>query len=562
MRQLLNSGFIKFIVMVEKEQKIQVVVRKRPLNSKEIAKGDSDILYQPSADTLVVREQKLKVDLTKYIEEHSFTFDGVYNEEVSNNDLYISAIQPIVQASFQGAKVTCFAYGQTGSGKTFTMMGEDSIPGLYLLAANDLFYYRDQYFRQIKFTVSFYEIYCGKLHDLLNERNQLFAREDAKQIVNIVGLQNKPVETVEILMKLINTGMEVRTTGQTGANDDSSRSHAILEINLRQGKKVVGKMSFIDLAGSERGADTSGADFKTRMDGAEINKSLLALKECIRALDQEKRHTPFRGSKLTQVLKDSFLGNCRTVMIANVSPGLLSCEHTLNTLRYADRVKELKKGDKSEKKEDKLANALMLPRQNANVVRYNLEDNEEALPPPKPIKPEEDSSRLLYKKSNKEDNKFKSKIGSGIAGGKNAPQNPYIQAPRNIEKPKNPAVNMEELSEKHEQLIGVILAEEEDLINSHRKMIDEMVDMIKHQMGLLNEVDKPGSDVDNYVRELDTVLSIKEDMIKNIREKLRNFNDHLRQEEELTLVFEKNKAVMDVFDLDNPDDDLLQDIMD
>ena len=544
--------------MVEKEQKIQVIVRKRPLNSKEIAKGDTDILFKTSSDTLVVREQKLKVDLTKYIEEHHFTFDGVYSEETSNQELYVAAIQPIVQASFQGAKVTCFAYGQTGSGKTFTMMGEGSIPGLYLLAASDLFYYRDQYFRQIKFTVSFYEIYCGKLHDLLNDRNQLFAREDAKQTVNIVGLQNKPVDSVENLMKIINTGMEARTTGQTGANDDSSRSHAILEINLKQAKKVVGKMSFIDLAGSERGADVSGADFKTRMDGAEINKSLLALKECIRALDQEKRHTPFRGSKLTQVLKDSFLGNCRTVMIANVSPGLQSCEHTLNTLRYGDRVKELKKGDKQEKKEDKLANALMLPRQNANVIRYNLEENEEALPPPKPIKSEEDSSRLLFKKVNKEENKFKSKIGSGIAS-KPMTQNPYIIPSKNTEKQKN-NVNIDELSEKHEQLIGVILAEEEDLINSHRKMIDEMVDMIKHQMGLLSEVDKPGSDVDNYVRELDTVLSIKEDLIKGIREKLKVFNDHLKQEEELSLMFEKNKSAMDVFNLDNHDDDLLQDI--
>ena len=546
--------------MVEKEQKIQVIVRKRPLNSKEISKGDQDILHLASSATLVVREQKLKVDLTKYIEEHHFTFDGVYNEETSNQDLYISAIQPIVQASFQGAKVTCFAYGQTGSGKTFTMMGEGSSPGLYLLAARDLFFYRDQYFRNIKFTVSFYEIYCGKLHDLLNDRNQLFAREDAKQNVNIVGLQNKPVETVDNLMKLIGTGMEVRTTGQTGANDDSSRSHAILEINLKQGKSVVGKMSFIDLAGSERGADVSGADFKTRMDGAEINKSLLALKECIRALDQEKRHTPFRGSKLTQVLKDSFLGNCRTVMIANVSPGLLSCEHTLNTLRYADRVKELKKGDKPKNSDDKLANALMLPRQNANVVRYNIEDAEEALPPPKPMRAEEDSSRLLFKKIGKEDNKFKSKIGSGISGGKNIAQNPYMH-PKVVEK-KQPAVNIEELSEKHEQLIGIILAEEEDLINSHRKMIDEMVDMIKHQMALLSDVDKPGSDVDHYVRELDSVLNIKEDMIKGIREKLRVFNEHLRQEEELTLVFEKNKAVMDVFNLENNDDDLLQGIDD
>ena len=107
--------------------------------------------------------------------------------------------------------------------------------------------------------------------------------------------------------------------------------------------KYHGKMSFIDLAGSERGADTIDQNRQTRMDGAEINKSLLALKECIRALDLEKKHTPFRGSKLTQVLKDSFTGNSKTTMIANVSPAASCCEHTLNTLRYADRVKELKK---------------------------------------------------------------------------------------------------------------------------------------------------------------------------------------------------------------------------
>lgn len=106
----------------------------------------------------------------------------------------------------------------------------------------------------------------------------------------------------------------------------------------------IGKLSFIDLAGSERGADRGETDLKTRMEGAEINKSLLALKECIRALDQDKRHTPFRQSKLTQVLKDSFVGNSRTCMIATVSPNQSNSEHTLNTLRYADRVKELKNG--------------------------------------------------------------------------------------------------------------------------------------------------------------------------------------------------------------------------
>jgi kinesin family protein 2/24 len=177
---------------------------------------------------------------------------------------------------------------------------------------------------------------------------------------------------VQEIMEVIAVGLASRTTGQTGANLDSSRSHAILQISLKtKTDKVYGKMSFIDLAGSERGADTVESNKQTRLDGAEINKSLLALKECIRALDQDKKHLPFRGSKLTQVLKDSFTGNCRTTMIANVSPGGSCCEHTLNTLRYADRVKELKKSERNDgdNKQDNLAKMLMLPRQNNNTVR-------------------------------------------------------------------------------------------------------------------------------------------------------------------------------------------------
>ena len=153
------------------------------------------------------------------------------------------------------------------------------------------------------------------------------------------------VSNVEQIMQTISNGLQSRTSGVTGANADSSRSHAILQLQLKgtQDQKPYGKMSFIDLAGSERGADTIDQNKQTRLDGAEINKSLLALKECIRALDLEKKHLPFRGSKLTQVLKDSFTGNSKTTMIANVSPANSCCEHSLNTLRYADRVKELKK---------------------------------------------------------------------------------------------------------------------------------------------------------------------------------------------------------------------------
>ena len=146
-------------------------------------------------------------------------------------------------------------------------------------------------------------------------------------------------------MQIIEYGMGVRVTAQNGTNVDSSRSHAILQISLKNSNnKIHGKISFIDLAGSERAADHADQlEKQTRIDGAEINKSLLALKECIRALDLNKFHTPFRSSKLTMVLKDSFTGYCRTVMIGNISPNSSSCENTLNTLKYADRVKELKK---------------------------------------------------------------------------------------------------------------------------------------------------------------------------------------------------------------------------
>ncbi|ELW70266.1 Kinesin-like protein KIF24 [Tupaia chinensis] len=177
---------------------------------------------------------------------------------------------------------------------------------------------------------------------------RLFAREDSKHVVQIVGLRELQVDSVELLLEVILKGSKERSTGATGVNSDSSRSHAIIQIQIKDSdKRTFGRISFIDLAGSERAADARDSDRQTKMEGAEINQSLLALKECIRALDQEHSHTPFRQSKLTQVLKDSFIGNAKTCMIANVSPSHVATEHTLNTLRYADRVKELKKGMRS-----------------------------------------------------------------------------------------------------------------------------------------------------------------------------------------------------------------------
>ena len=150
------------------------------------------------------------------------------------------------------------------------MIGNESengvVPGLYILAATDIFGFLEMP-EYSKFTVlvSFYEIYCGKLYDLLNNRNKLQAREDANANVNIIGLQQYQVTSVEKLIEVINYGSTMRVTGVTGANFDSSRSHAILAINqMNQSNKVHGKVSFIDLAGNERGADTYDQDKQTR----------------------------------------------------------------------------------------------------------------------------------------------------------------------------------------------------------------------------------------------------------------------------------------------------------
>lgn len=237
--------------------------------------------------------------------------------------------------------------------------GDTSNMGLYALAGRDIFSHiaHNRQFAKAVVGVSCFEIYGGKLFDLLNNRSQIKCLEDAKQQVRLPGLTTHPAASLEELMGLMAKAHSHRSVGSTGANAESSRSHQVLQIVIREakssslGKKGApasappvwseGKLSFIDLAGSERGADTHASSKQTRMEGAEINTSLLALKEVIRSLEKKHGHTPFRGSKLTQVLKDSFVGEkSRTCMIACISPAHSNCEHTLNTLRYADRVKE------------------------------------------------------------------------------------------------------------------------------------------------------------------------------------------------------------------------------
>merc|ERR1719415_300033 len=340
------------------DHQISVCVRKRPLSNKEIKRKEVDVICTPNQNQVIVHEPKTKVDLTKYLDNQHFRFDYAFDETATNELVYKYTAKSLVQSIFEGGMATCFAYGQTGSGKTHTMGGEfhgktqDSKNGIYALAARDVFkYLKSPKYKNNNLAVScsFFEIYSGKVFDLLSGKSKLRVLEDGKQQVVVVGLTESVVDCVEDVLKLITHGNNLRTSGQTSANADSSRSHAVFQIVLRTNTKkkpLFGKFSLIDLAGNERGADTNSANRQTRMEGAEINKSLLALKECIRALGRKGAHLPFRASKLTQVLRDSFIGeNARTCMIAMINPCLSSCEHTLNTLRYADRVKELGAAD-------------------------------------------------------------------------------------------------------------------------------------------------------------------------------------------------------------------------
>ncbi|XP_064152997.1 kinesin-like protein KIF2A [Anguilla rostrata] len=333
------------------EHKICVCVRKRPLNQKELMLKDIDVITIPNKDLVMVHEPKQRVDLTRHLENQTYRFDYAFDEATTNEMVYRFTARPLVETVFQRGMATCFAYGQTGSGKTHTMGGDfsgnnqDCSKGIYAFAAHDVFALLKQpAYKPLGLQVfaTFFEIYIGKVFDLLNRKARLRVLQDQNQQVQVVGLQEREVRSTEDVLRLIEMGNSCRASGQTSANAHSSRSHAVFQIILRRGREVHGKFSLIDLAGNESGAGISSADLRTCREGVEINKSVLALKECIRALGRNKPHTPFRNSTLTQVLKDSFIGeNSRTCMIATISPGMSSCENTLNTLRYANRVKEL-----------------------------------------------------------------------------------------------------------------------------------------------------------------------------------------------------------------------------
>ncbi|XP_035147414.1 kinesin-like protein KIF2A isoform X3 [Callithrix jacchus] len=511
------------------EHRICVCVRKRPLNKKETQMKDLDVITIPSKDVVMVHEPKQKVDLTRYLENQTFRFDYAFDDSAPNEMVYRFTARPLVETIFERGMATCFAYGQTGSGKTHTMGGDfsgknqDCSKGIYALAARDVFLMlKKPNYKKLELQVyaTFFEIYSGKVFDLLNRKTKLRVLEDGKQQVQVVGLQEREVKCVEDVLKLIDIGNSCRTSGQTSANAHSSRSHAVFQIILRRKGKLHGKFSLIDLAGNERGADTSSADRQTRLEGAEINKSLLALKECIRALGRNKPHTPFRASKLTQVLRDSFIGeNSRTCMIATISPGMASCENTLNTLRYANRVKEFGISPSD------------IPFSQGSGSRpdlspsYEYDDFSPSITRVKELTVDPtaagDVRPIMHHPPNQIDD-LETQWGVG-----SSPQRDDLK----LLCEQNEEEVSPQLFTFHEA-VSQMVEMEEQVVEDHRAVFQESIRWLEDEKALLEMTEEVDYDVDSYATQLEAILEQKIDILTELRDKVKSFRAALQEEEQ------------------------------
>ncbi|KAG8455289.1 hypothetical protein GDO86_001476 [Hymenochirus boettgeri] len=338
---------------------VKVAVRVRPLLSKEVLHNHHVcVRIVPDTQQVIIGKDRV------------FTFDFVFGKTSSQDDVYSSCIRPLLVSLMEGYNATVFTYGQTGSGKTYTIGGgniasvEDDEQGIIPRAIHELFQYiADNHNAEYTVRVSYIEVYKEELLDLLETETNvkdLHIREDEKGNTVIIGAKEYQVENADEVMSLLEAGSAARHTGSTQMNDRSSRSHAIFTITICQKnpqssdsavnsssnpiQMITSKFHFVDLAGSERVSKTgnTGERFK---ESVLINSGLLALGNVISALGDPKRkssYIPFRDAKITRILKDSLGGNAKTLMITCISPSSADFDESLNSLKYANRAKNIK----------------------------------------------------------------------------------------------------------------------------------------------------------------------------------------------------------------------------
>ncbi|KAK7372955.1 hypothetical protein VNO80_06346 [Phaseolus coccineus] len=341
-------------------QCVRVAVNIRPLITSELLLGCTDCI------SVVPGEPQVQIG------SHAFTYDYVYGSSGSpSSTIYNDCVAPLVDALFHGYNATVLAYGQTGSGKTYTMgtnyTGEENAGGIIPKVMETIFKRVQTMKESSEFLirVSFIEIFKEEVFDLLDpnqsrgdvvsttksaapSRVPIQIRETVNGGITLAGVTEAEVKTKEEMSSYLSRGSLSRATGSTNMNSQSSRSHAIFTITMEQksGDDVLcAKLHLVDLAGSER-AKRTGADGMRLKEGIHINKGLLALGNVISALGDERKrkeggHVPYRDSKLTRLLQDSLGGNSKTVMIACVSPADTNAEETLNTLKYANRARNI-----------------------------------------------------------------------------------------------------------------------------------------------------------------------------------------------------------------------------
>ncbi|KAF5192769.1 Kinesin, partial [Thalictrum thalictroides] len=346
---------------------VKVAVNIRPLITAELLVGCTDCI------TVIPGEPQVQIG------SHVFTFDHIYGSMGSPcTAVFDECVAPLVDALFHGYNATVLAYGQTGSGKTYTMgtnyTGEAHCGGIIPQVMESIFSRVETMKNTVEFLIraSFIEIFKEEVYDLLEgasgtkqaapSRAPIQIRETANGGITLAGVTEPEVRTKEEMASHLSRGSLTRATGSTNMNSQSSRSHAIFTITMEQKRGsrchstaaasddvgddiLCAKLHLVDLAGSER-AKRTGADGLRLKEGIHINKGLLALGNVISALGDEKKrkeggHVPYRDSKLTRLLQDSLGGNSKTVMIACVSPADSNAEETLNTLKYANRARNI-----------------------------------------------------------------------------------------------------------------------------------------------------------------------------------------------------------------------------
>ncbi|TRY81504.1 hypothetical protein DNTS_009913, partial [Danionella cerebrum] len=342
-----------------KDHQLTVALRIRPLSEADIDESATVVAHKIDNQMVVLMdpcEDSDNVLKNHRSREKTYMFDVAFDSTATQEDVYVATTKNLIDDVIAGYNATVFAYGPTGAGKTYTMLGLDSEPGIYIRTLNDLFRAIESCTDDLDCSVymSYIEIYNEMIRDLLNPSSgYLELREDGKGEIRIAGITEFSTCNAKEIMAFLTKGNKQRTQESTAANKTSSRSHAILQVTVKQKSRVkdineevrVGKLFMVDLAGTERASQTQNRG-KRMKEGAHINRSLLALANCISALSEKggkgAQFVNYRDSKLTRLLKDALGGNSRTVMITHISPASTNFEESRNTLVYADKAKNIR----------------------------------------------------------------------------------------------------------------------------------------------------------------------------------------------------------------------------